>query len=129
MSKIIDCLRCRKLDPVTIRAECVPEPEDCGACQPTPCVEELKQAKRALEALASGSAVQEISEGDRRVRYFHTVANMERLELKISRLEMKCGQGNSVSSVECGSIRDTFFRDRPPPILVLNNRFRKSDGY
>jgi hypothetical protein len=128
MSLVIDCLRNRFLGDLSICAECAPEPEDCGPCRRVSCNEELAQAREALRALTNGAAVQEISEGDRRIRYYHSAQSIQCLKENISELEMKCGGSNKgvvYGCDPCGNhtITETFERVRPPPICVNTRRW------
>lgn len=127
-SKIIDCFRSRYLGTLSVCTECAPEPEDCGTCQRVSCGQELQETKDALRALLAGSAVQEISEGDRRVRYYHSADSIKCLKERLGELEMKCGgakEGTAFGCDPCGGLTlvDTFERVRPPPIRVNHRRW------
>lgn len=115
---IIDCLRNRYLGTLSLCAECAPEPLDCGFCTPVPCRQELAEKKQALRELSNGSAVQEVSEGDRRIRYFHSIESFKCLKESIAELEMKCGASASLTMDTCGGLETTFERVRPPPIQI-----------
>lgn len=126
--KVIDCLRNRYLGSFSVCAECPPELEDCGSCRRLPCHEELANKKQALAALVSGAAVQEVSDGDRRTRYFHSTEALKCLKESIAELEMKCGGAKQISGAycdPCGGLTpfDTFERARPGPIKINSRRW------
>lgn len=128
MSNVIDCLRSRFLSKLTVCAECAQEPEDCGSCRIKSCPEMLAEARAARDELIRGAPVQEISEGDRRVRYYHSPASINKLCERVEKLEMECGgakEGVAAACTPCGGVglRDTFERVRPAPIRVNNKRW------
>lgn len=126
--KRIDCFRKRHLGMLRFEAECPPEPEECGLCpSPLSCEEELVQHERALLNLISGKNAQEVQEGDRRVRYFHSVEHIKCLKEKISILKMQCGGDKSTYGTTCNSgcleQYGVFERTRPPPIRICTRRW------
>lgn len=127
-TNVIDCLRARYLGTLTVCAECAPEPSDCGSCRSKSCEEQLAEARQARDELIRGAPVQEISEGDRRVRYYHSPASINKLCEHVAKLEMECGGAKTVTVSECTpcggtGLRDAFERVRPPPITLNHKRW------